>query len=528
MLYRRLSALLILPGHTMKQRKSKQRNHQTPVTEPYGRGKREKSRPKAYTPSGTPKPRRARVGHSSKQAQDPGLNRDLGTQEATRQQVQTITPRAGNPVPATSAVAPAHTATAAQPDNTHGAGSQMLPQLSTQHGTTNPTPTAPTPPTGGAEATATLLLSLTQEMRVMRAELEAVKAGAGIAAQSASTAQEPPPTPPPAPAPSTDGADATSTLLLSLTQEVRAMRAEREAEKATVPQNTSTGQELPLAQDDDGEGSNSNSESDSDSESEGECDITLESDRPVRSGGLSVLDSVPRKLKRKIWKAKYIDLALLLDPDTPDDYDLSLGTEAGSNKPAIKFKKTTSKRQLSPVEWCTAFGIYMAVYLAKHPNEINHLFSYQNTIHRLMRMNANWRWYDKRFRSDQELKKSRWDSIRPDLERDAYVSSFQSTPTSFHPTQPSSYRRPSPFPPKQTQFNIPKGYCYSFHTQGQRCQANPCTYKHACPVCGHQHPRFRHNQRGNPNYQNPNYQKPTNSPNTHKQFADTNQPKKPN
>lgn len=68
-----------------------------------------------------------------------------------------------------------------------------------------------------------------------------------------------------------------------------AMRAELEAVKAgkgNVAQSKNTCQQLPLGQDDNSDDSDSNSECVSDSETGGKCDVTLDSDCPVRSGGL--------------------------------------------------------------------------------------------------------------------------------------------------------------------------------------------------------------------------------------------------
>ena len=86
-------------------------------------------------------------------------------------------------------------------------------------------------------------------------------------------------------------------------------------------------------------------QSESDTESIGECKVTYTKKKPSISGALSVGQAVPNKLKKQIWKNKYVDLADLLHPHgTNHMYTLSVNTNNFSSTPALNF---TAKKQKS-------------------------------------------------------------------------------------------------------------------------------------------------------------------------------------
>ena len=168
----------------------------------------------------------------------------------------------------------------------------------------------------------------------------------------------------------------------------------------------------------------------SDTASEGECEVTVvkESFRPKLSGALQIGSTVPFKLKKKIWSHKFVDFADLLDPLTSkNEYSLAFhksGSDAG-----LKFKASGSKF-LTETEWSMAWGVFMAIFLEKHKQGLNAMMSYQEYIHKLMRRQARWWAYDRQFRIDREHAMYPWDTIRSDLERDAFMpSTFRASNT---------------------------------------------------------------------------------------------------
>ena len=84
------------------------------------------------------------------------------------------------------------------------------------------------------------------------------------------------------------------------------------------------------------ESNDAGSERDSDS---GECKVHTKKPKPVMSGGLSVGHSVPLKLKKTIWKHKYVNFNVLLNPHNNDlSYTLSLDSKTSSGKHTLKFQ----------------------------------------------------------------------------------------------------------------------------------------------------------------------------------------------
>ena len=233
----------------------------------------------------------------------------------------------------------------------------------------------------------------------------------------------------------------------------------------------------------DSESEDSDSNSISDSESEGKCSMQYTQHKPVISGGLSVGHSTPHKLRKKIWEQKYIDFSDLLNPHTNHNtYSLSLSTSSFTNKPDINFT-SRNKKVLSEIQWGMAWDIYMAIYLEKYQDQLQQMITYHHNIMKLMNGGANWRTYDFQFRVDREYQQCPWDTVRVDLERDAYLG-LGVARTSTHSFRGNNYK---------TSPQIPRGYCYAYHTHGQRCDnIYTCKHKHTCPTCHERHPLFRH------------------------------------
>ena len=56
----------------------------------------------------------------------------------------------------------------------------------------------------------------------------------------------------------------------------------------------------------------------------------------------------------------------------------------------------------------------------KYPNEVDKMLTYHHNIQTMMARQANWRSFDYHFRVDREYVNLDWDTVRSDLERDAY------------------------------------------------------------------------------------------------------------
>ena len=230
--------------------------------------------------------------------------------------------------------------------------------------------------------------------------------------------------------------------------------------------------------------------SDDDTKSEGECPVQFNSQRPVFSGGLTVSQSIPQKIKVKIWKHKYIDFSDLLNPHaSPEAYTVSLNSNSLFSKtPALTFQQK-NKKQLSEFDWNIAWDSYMSVYLQKFPNQLEKMLTYHQHIQRMMSKQANWRYYDYHFRVDREYIQFDWDTVRPDLDRETYSHSFRAQQNANKSQQYSNKNQNI-----NTSQQVPKGYCFAYNSVGRRCTKENCSFKHSCPECQGKHAKFQHSK----------------------------------
>ena len=192
------------------------------------------------------------------------------------------------------------------------------------------------------------------------------------------------------------------------------------------------------------------------------------------SAGVNIGDEVPIRIKEQIWSYKYIDFAVLLSPDTDQEYSLAFMND--QVQPTLKLR-AKSKRTLKEHEWCDAFDTFLSVYTRKYPEQLNELLTYGQTIKGMMRRNENWRFYDKQFRTTREYSRCSWSELRVDLMLQAHSQSKKLRTESRNETTRKE--------------QIPVGHCYRYHTPGRKCNNGViCSFKHSCVRCNKNHPMF--------------------------------------
>ena len=222
---------------------------------------------------------------------------------------------------------------------------------------------------------------------------------------------------------------------------------------------------------------------------------------PVRdSAGLPCGGNVPLNIKQKIWSRKYVDVASLntdYKRQTPETYAVQMQVDPITGMPTFHQIPTTNQKAVKQgsdpwIEWTKGWKKFASVYVEKYPDEVQDLFTYELKLTNMYTLGANWQYYDTEFRKDQEFAQYSFLTHRSDL---------YSTATAVL-TPPRPFLAPAntgqPFRPgtqgqrASTPNNVPSSYCYAFHLPGQRCEANPCTYKHICFKCNSSkaHPAF--------------------------------------
>ena len=98
---------------------------------------------------------------------------------------------------------------------------------------------------------------------------------------------------------------------------------------------------------------------------------------------------------------------------------------------------------MSEEQWNLAWSTYISVYLAKYPKDLQDILTYQLNIHHMMPRKANWYLYEYKFRVDRENSKCRWNTVRNDLDRDAYLNASRRADKGSLPSTFRSHVGPS-------------------------------------------------------------------------------------
>ena len=221
-------------------------------------------------------------------------------------------------------------------------------------------------------------------------------------------------------------------------------------------------------------------DSSSDETSEEEArSTTIKQRKLLHNSGLKAGDNLSDKLKKKIWRHKYVDFHNILYPNQEESLQLALNTNNSKNTAALEFT-TKKKRKLTEREWCLAFDDFVAIYIRKHPEEMQDLMSYSKFVKKLMAAGDNWLHYDYKFRVDREHSLCNWSHIRIDLQIDAARYKAPS------PELGNSYKSRLPHSGP-----VPKGFCFHYHAKNSVCRkGRTCSFRHNCPRCSALHPAF--------------------------------------
>ena len=175
-------------------------------------------------------------------------------------------------------------------------------------------------------------------------------------------------------------------------------------------------------------------------------------------------DHVPQSIKVKIISGQYVDLACLLEaPVVPED----LGKHLVLNNSGELVVKPNMKQSIVDIaKWTDAFLIFSSIYLSAHPVKMQDLLKYMHTI-RLgaARHTEGWRSYDQQFRLRMGNNPANsWAMIDMEL----WLLCMGPPRQPVHDT--GNFVRK----------------CYDFNYT--RCLRSVCNYKHACMICGSDHP----------------------------------------
>ncbi len=208
------------------------------------------------------------------------------------------------------------------------------------------------------------------------------------------------------------------------------------------------------------------------------------------TAGVSLYKTVSPDLKLKIVSNKYVELSSLIDPKQ-GEIVFTLKSQATDQGFLPVWSPLQPKgKPLSILQRSQAFLKYASVFAESHPENIQQLFTYIFKILDLASCKGDWQFYDREFRKDREQGDYSFSGHRVDLYTKALSKGSGEGDIDFR----TNYSHNLNIQP----FQVPKGFCYAYHSKASRCNSNQCRYDHKCFRCdtGKVHPAFECYQPG--------------------------------
>ncbi len=205
------------------------------------------------------------------------------------------------------------------------------------------------------------------------------------------------------------------------------------------------------------------------------------------TGRVALYKSVSNDLVSKIVSNKFVELASLLDPkeDITVFATKSQMTDEGF-KPVWSPLHPKAK-PLSVLHWEQAFTKYVSVYANHYPRNTQALFTYMFKVLDLASSKGDWAYLKCEFRKDKATSGYSFSAHIVDLYAKALMRGASNL--SFRPQQSNSF-----YGTNQPGQQIPRGFCYGFHTRGSRCfNGSQCKFGHKCFLCKSQKPHPSYN-----------------------------------
>ena len=126
---------------------------------------------------------------------------------------------------------------------------------------------------------------------------------------------------------------------------------------------------------------------------------------------------IPHKLKKKIWRNQFIDLALLLPRtsylfQTSTNFQLQLCSKA-----QISLVPNKTRKNFNIESWTSAFLRFMAIYTEQFPFEAPHLLKYTEIVRDLAKRSPGLSWYiyDQQFQMLRETVQIPWGRLHTEF-----------------------------------------------------------------------------------------------------------------
>ncbi len=185
-------------------------------------------------------------------------------------------------------------------------------------------------------------------------------------------------------------------------------------------------------------------------------------------GLLCIYKSVSNDLVTKIVSNKFVELASLLDPKGDITVYAMKSQMTDEGFMPVWSPLHPNAKPLSVLQWKQAFTKYASVYA--------------NKVLDLASSKGYWAYYDHEFRKDKATSGYSFSAYRVDLYAKALTRGASNY--SFRLQQGNLF-----YGANQPGQQIPRGFCFGFHTRGSRCfNGSQCKFEHKCFLCKSQKP----------------------------------------
>ena len=192
---------------------------------------------------------------------------------------------------------------------------------------------------------------------------------------------------------------------------------------------------------------------------------------------------IPHKIKKKIWRNQFIDLAILLPRTHLSNNNTNFQLQL-SSKAQLSLVPNQNRKILSIETWTSAFLRFMAIYTEQFPMEAPQLLKYTEIVRDLARRSfgLSWYMYDQQFRMLRETVQIPWGRLHTEF---WLMASNSPSQRPFRNNFRSS--RNWRFNSQSRNKKFIEFTCWTYNRRGF-CGDRACKFQHKCGLCRGPHP----------------------------------------
>ena len=194
--------------------------------------------------------------------------------------------------------------------------------------------------------------------------------------------------------------------------------------------------------------------------------------------------AVSEKIKKHIYKGKFIEFRYLLDPEERPTKQRKLQLKISAVNSEVHSVAAQEPGPLADFTlWDKAFHVFLAI-LIKSPTGsaslLDNLLIYRRSIQTMYLAGGDWERYDIKFRSAMAVlpKQLKWQHRQYDLWDDCMRRKVEGK-------KPAPYNKPntSQFFPSKSGASSQSGVCNAFQKYNRCSRGADCRYRHVCQLC---------------------------------------------